>query len=230
MPTEVKICGLSDEESVDAALEAGADFVGFVFFPPSPRNVPLTRAAELARRARGKARVVALSVDADDTLLDSVCETLNPDLLQLHGRETPERVIAVRAITRRPVMKVIGVGTSADLDTAGTYFAADRLMFDARPPAQANRPGGHGMAFDWAILRGFVCKQPWLLAGGLTPANVVAAVQASGAPGVDVSSGVESAPGKKDPELICAFVAAVRAFDRPPSRAVGQSQHDGAVA
>jgi phosphoribosylanthranilate isomerase len=230
MPTEVKICGLSDEEGVDAALDAGADFVGFVFFPRSPRNVTPERAAQLARRARGRARVVAVSVDADDALLAEIAEMLTPDLLQLHGGETPERTIAIRALTQRPVMKVVGIGAPADLDIAASYSAADRLLFDTRPPAQATRPGGHGMAFDRAILHGFACPQPWLLAGGLTPGNVVAALQASGAPGVDVSSGVESAPGKKNPDLIRAFVAAVRAFDQPGRRAVGRSRQDGVLA
>ncbi len=217
MPTEVKICGLSDEESVDAALRAGADYVGFVFFPPSPRNVALDRAAELARRARGRADIVALTVDADDALLHAIAETLRPDLLQLHGRESPQRAAAIRALTGRPIMKAFGVAARGDLAALSAH-AADRFLLDARPPPDATRPGGNGAAFDWAILQGFSCGRPWLLSGGLTPANVAEALAAAGAAGVDVSSGVESAPGKKDPALIRAFVAAVREAERaaPP--------------
>jgi phosphoribosylanthranilate isomerase len=221
MPTEVKICGLSDEESVDAALEAGADFVGFVFFPPSPRNVALARAAALAGRARGKARIVALTVDADDALIGEIVATLSPDLLQLHGAETPARVDAVKRATRRPAMKVISVADRADLAAAERYGSADRLLFDTKPPRDASRPGGHGAAFDWSILSGFSCARPWLLAGGLNPGNVAAALAATGATGVDVSSGVESAPGRKNPALIRAFVAAVRAAERPAERLAG---------
>jgi phosphoribosylanthranilate isomerase len=223
MPTEVKICGLSDEEGVDAALDAGADFLGFVFFPPSPRNVALDRAASLAARAGGRALVAALTVDADDALLLAIARMLRPDLLQLHGREAPERVDAIRAATKLPVMKVISVASAADLGRAARYPAADRLMFDAQAPKEATRPGGYGIAFDWSILDGFASDRPWLLAGGLNPANVREALRQTNAPGVDVSSGVESAPGRKDPALIRAFVQAVRDFDgtalRKPTRA-----------
>jgi phosphoribosylanthranilate isomerase len=221
MPTEVKICGLSDEDGIDAALEAGADFVGFVFFPPSPRNVALARAAALAGRARGKAGIVALTVDADDALIGEIVATLGPDLLQLHGAETPARVDAVKRATGRPAMKVISVADRADLAAAERYGSADRLLFDTRPPPDASRPGGHGAAFDWSILSGFSCNRPWLLAGGLNPGNVAAALAATGATGVDVSSGVESAPGRKNPALIRAFVAAVRAAERPAERLAG---------
>ncbi len=221
MPTEVKICGLSEEESVDAALEAGADFVGFVFFARSPRNLSLTRAATLADRARGKAGLVALSVDADDAFLAAIAEALAPDLLQLHGRETPERAAAVRAATGRPVMKVVSVAVGADLAATRTYTAADRFLIDAKPPKDATRPGGNARTFDWSILDGFVPEKPWLLAGGLDPQNVAEALRVTGAPGVDVSSGVESAPGKKDPALIRAFIQAVRDHDRPAQRLAG---------
>jgi phosphoribosylanthranilate isomerase len=221
MPVEVKICGLSDEEGVDAALRAGADFVGFVFFPPSPRNIAPARAAALAARARGKTRVAALTVDADDRRLAEIVEILRPDLLQLQGRETPERVAAVRTRFGRPVMKAIGVAAAADLAETARYAAADRFLLDAKPPKGATRPGGNGAAFDWTILAGFACPKAWLLAGGLTPDNVAGALAASGAAGVDVSSGVETAPGKKDPALIHAFVAAVRAFERPLPRFAG---------
>ncbi len=218
MPTEVKICGLSHEESMDAALEAGADFVGLVFFPPSPRNIAIERAAALARRARGKARVVALTVDADDALLADIAASLHPDLIQLHGKETPERAAAVRATTGIPVMKAIHVSEPADLERTGNYGGADRFLLDAKPPKDATRPGGNAAAFDWSVLKGFSSATPWLLAGGLHPANVTDALAETGAPGVDVSSGVESAPGRKDPELVRAFVRAVREFDRAPQR------------
>ncbi len=214
MPTEVKICGLSDEESVDAALAAGADLVGFVFFARSPRNIGLDRAAALAARARGKAAIVALTVDAGDAALSEIAATLRPDLLQLHGRETPERVAFIRAENRRPVMKVVGVSHAEDLTALAAYDAADRFLLDAKPPRDATRPGGNGAPFDWAVLADFSSPKPWFLSGGLTPANVAAAVQATGAAGVDVSSGVESAPGRKDPALIHAFVAAVRGAER----------------
>jgi phosphoribosylanthranilate isomerase len=222
MPTEVKICGLSDEESVDAALDAGADLLGFVFFPPSPRNVDLDRAASLMRRARGKAAITALLVDPDQNLLDDVVRSLSPDLLQLHGRESPERVAAIRADAMLPVIKAVGIGAAADLQEAGLYAGvADRLILDARPPRDATRPGGHGAPFDWALLDGFAPGCPWLLSGGLGPKNVVEAIRATSAPGVDVSSGVERAPGRKDPDLIRAFVAAVRTAESLPRRLAG---------
>ncbi len=213
MPTEVKICGLSDGESVDAALDAGADYVGFVFFPPSPRNITVDRAAALARRARGRAKIVALTVDADDALLFALAETFRPDILQLHGKETPERVDMVKALTGISVMKALGVATRAELLAAERYGAADRFLIDAKPPKDATRPGGNAVAIEWAILEGFAPGKPWLLAGGLNPENVATAIRASGAGGVDVSSGVESAPGKKDAALIHAFIRAVRDHD-----------------
>jgi phosphoribosylanthranilate isomerase len=213
MPTEVKICGLSGEEGVDAALEAGADFVGFMFFPPSPRNVSLERATSLAARARRKAKVVAITVDGDDALFRGIAETLRPDLLQLHGKESPARVNAIRAMTGIAMMKVVGVASRDDLTLIQGY-QVDRLLLDAKPPRDATRPGGHGVAFDWAVLEKFSSQIPWLLSGGLYPENVAAALAATSAPGVDVSSGVESAPGKKDPARIHAFIRAVRDYDR----------------
>jgi len=223
MLTEVKICGLSEEESVDAALEAGADFVGFMFFPASPRNVAIERAAALAERARGRAGVVAVTVDADDALLLAICEAVRPDLLQLHGRETPERVAEVGGLTGRAVMKVIGAATRDDLAATRRYADAARFLIDAKPPKDATRPGGNAVAFDWTILDGFAAEKPWLLSGGLNPDNIAEALTRTRAPGVDLSSGVESAPGKKDPALIHAFVRAVRAHDaaaRPVRRIV----------
>lgn len=213
MPTEVKICGLSSEEGVDAALVAGADFVGFLFFPASPRNVSLERAAALAARARGKARIVAVTVDGDDSLFRSIAKTLRPDFLQLHGKENPARVKSIRDLTGVPVMKALGVSARRDLAPIAGY-TVDRLLLDAKPPRDATRPGGHGTVFDWSVLDGFSPGKPWFLSGGLEPRNVVAALQATRAPGVDVSSGVESAPGVKDPARIRGFVEAVRAFDR----------------
>lgn len=213
MPTEIKICGLSGEEGVDAALEAGADFVGFMLFPPSPRNVALERAKTLAARARGKAKIVAVTVDGVDTLFRGIAESLKPDLLQLHGKESPSRADAIRALTGIPVMKAIGVASRDDLAVVQTY-SADRFLLDAKPPRDATRPGGHGVAFDWAVLEEFSSQKPWLLSGGLYPENVVFALQATHAPGVDVSSGVESSPGKKDPARIHAFIRAVRDYDR----------------
>jgi phosphoribosylanthranilate isomerase len=218
MPTEVKICGLSGEEGVDAALEAGADFVGFVFFPKSPRNVAIERAATLAKRARGRAGVVALTVDANDPLLLAISEALRPDFLQLHGRETPERVAAVAALTGRAPMKALLVATRGDLSSAANYAAAARFLVDAKPPASATRPGGNASVFDWSILEGFAPAKPWLLAGGLNPDNVADALRRTKAPGVDVSSGVESRPGRKDPAKISAFIRAVRELDQPARR------------
>jgi phosphoribosylanthranilate isomerase len=216
MPTEVKICGLSAEESVDAALEAGADFLGFVIFPPSPRDVSVERAAALAKRARGKAKVVALTVNADDALIGAIAAELKPDLIQLHGTETPARVSAIRRTTGLPVMKVLGVASRADL-AAHADYPTDRLLLDAKPPKNATRPGGHGVAFDWTILSGFSPSVPWFLSGGLDPKNVGTALRATQAPGVDVSSGVENAPGWKDPARIHDFVRAVRDLDATAS-------------
>jgi len=210
MPIEVKICGLSDPEGMDAALAAGADYVGLVFFPASPRNVSLETAAALARRARGKAAIVALVVDPEDDALAAIAETVQPDILQLHGRESAERVAAIRARIGRPVMKALAVAGAEDLAAAGDYPAADRILLDAKPPRDAARPGGNGLAFDWSLLEGFRPARPWLLSGGLSPENVGAAIAFTRAAGVDVSSGVESAPGRKDPERIAAFVAAAR--------------------
>lgn len=207
----VKICGLSSEETVDAALDAGADMIGFVLFPKSPRCVAVARAAELASRVRGRAEIVALTVDMDEAELASVAQTLRPDWLQMHGSESLEAVAAARSALGVKAMKALPVGIPADLDRASRYAAvADRLLLDAKPPKGADRPGGHGRPFDWTLLRGFTAPVPYLLSGGLTPQNVEEAVRTSGAPGVDVSSGVEIAPGEKDPDLIRAFVAAAR--------------------
>ncbi len=207
----VKICGLSTPETLDVALDAGADMVGFVFFAPSPRNIAWDVARGLGARVRGRAKKVALSVDADDALLEGVVEALQPDLLQLHGKETPARVTALRRRFGLPVMKAIPVETKGDLAAIATYAnVADRLLFDARPPREATRPGGLGKAFDWHLLENLDPGMPFMLSGGLDAGNVGEALRITRAPGVDVSSGVERAPGVKDPEKIRAFVRAAR--------------------
>ena len=209
--TLVKICGLREPATLEAALDAGADMVGFVFFPPSPRHLALDTARTLSARVGGRARVVALTADAGDAALDAVVAAMAPDMLQLHGRETPERVRAVRARFGLPVMRALAIAGPDDLGAAARFDpVCDALLFDARPPAGADRPGGHGGSFDWDLLRGYAARRPWLLAGGLTPGNVAAAMRASGARGVDVSSGVEASPGVKDAALIARFVAAAR--------------------
>jgi phosphoribosylanthranilate isomerase len=211
----VKICGLSTPEALEAALAAGADMVGFVFFPPSPRHVSLERARALGRQVRGRAKKVALSVDADDALLANAIDTLQPDLLQFHGKETVARLRDIKQKFGLPVMKAIAVETAADLAALPGYAdVADRILFDARPPKGATRPGGLGAAFDWHLLGKLDLKLPFMVSGGLTAANVAEAVRVTGARGVDVSSGVERAPGVKDPEMIRTFVSAVRATEK----------------
>lgn len=208
----VKICGLSTPDALDAALCSGADMVGFVFFPKSPRHVGFEAARALGTRARGRARIVALTVDADDALLADVCAALDPDVLQLHGRETPERVAEIGTRFGRLTMKAIGVAAPDDLALAAAYDGpADWLLIDAKPPKGAALPGGNGLPFDWRLARGFAPRRPWLLSGGLDPDNVAEAIRTTGACGVDVSSGVERAPGVKDDIKIAAFVAAARA-------------------
>jgi phosphoribosylanthranilate isomerase len=211
----VKICGLSTPETLEAALAAGADMVGFVFFAKSPRNVTLTKAATLAKQVRGRSEVVALTVDMGDAELASVVDAVQPDWLQLHGGEGLERVKAVRAAHGRQVMKAVPVGSTVDLAIAERYAkVADRLLLDAMPPKGATRPGGLGVSFDWSIVAGFDPDVPWLISGGLRPGNVAEALRVTGAAGVDVSSGVETAPGVKSPELIRAFIANARAHAR----------------
>jgi len=212
----VKICGLKTHEALDAALEAGADFVGFVFFEPSPRHVGLQAARELAARADGRAVTVALTVDADDAALSRIVTEVAPGMLQLHGRESPERVRAVKESFGLPVIKAIPVENAADLAAADRYRgAADRLLFDARAPRDATRPGGLGQPFDWTLLRNLDPVLPYLLSGGLDDGNVAEALRITRAPGVDVSSGVERAIGEKDPDKIRAFIRAARAAGGP---------------
>jgi phosphoribosylanthranilate isomerase len=207
----IKICGLKSESALDVALEAGADMVGFVFFPPSPRHLALDTARALGKRVRGRAQKVALSVDADDASLGAVIEALQPDMLQLHGREPPARVAALKKRFGLPVMKAIAVEAKGDLAAVAAYAAvADRLLFDARAPREATRPGGLGKTFDWHLLENLDPGVPFMLSGGLDAGNVGEALRITRAPGVDVSSGVEHAPGEKDPDKIRAFVRAAR--------------------
>jgi len=212
----VKICGLSTPETLDVALDAGADMVGFNFFPPSPRNVSLETARALGSRVQGRARKVTITVDADDTLLASIIEALKPDMLQLHGHETPQRVAAVRESFGLPVMKVLPIEAKSDLLPIDSYTSvADRLLFDARPPRDATRPGGLGKPFDWHLLEDLKLPIPFMLSGGLNAENVAEALRITRTGGVDVVSGVESAPGVKDPEKIRSFIRAARSAKVP---------------
>jgi len=210
----VKICGLSTPQALDVALESGADMVGFVFFPPSPRHLGLEAARALGERVAGRAGKVALTVDADDETLAGVVEALKPDLLQLHGVETPERVTVLRARFGLPVMKAVPIAERKDLARIDLYKkVADRLIFDARAPEAATRPGGLGTPFDWTLLKGVDPGIPFMLSGGLDAGNVAEALRITRAPGVDVSSGVERAPGEKDADKIRAFICAARAAE-----------------
>jgi len=207
----VKICGLKTPDALDAALEAGADMVGFVFFPPSPRNLGIEAARALGEQVNGRAKKVALSVDATDAELDRAVDALKPDMLQLHGKESIERVAALRSRFRLPVMKALPIESRADLSPIHLYArVADWLLFDARAPREATRPGGLGKPFDWTLLEGIAPGVPFMLSGGLDAGNVAEALRITRAPAVDVSSGVERAPGEKDPEKIRAFVRAAR--------------------
>jgi phosphoribosylanthranilate isomerase len=218
----VKICGLSTADALDVALDAGADMVGFVFFAPSPRHLAFDVARALGARVRGRAQKVALTVDADDAMFDAIVDSLRPDLLQLHGKEAPTRVGALQRRFALPVMKAIPVEAKADLALITDYAAlADRLLFDARAPREATRPGGLGKSFDWQLLEKLDPGVPFMLSGGLDAGNVGEALRITRAPGVDVSSGVERAPGEKDPDKIRAFVRAARdAAARPAAKSV----------
>jgi len=207
----VKICGLSTPETLDAALDAGADMVGFVFFPPSPRHLQLDVACALGQRVRGRAQKVALTVDADEAFLQSIIEALRPDILQLHGAESVAQIAAIRRKSGLPVIKAVPIAVKDDLARIGTYAAvADRLLFDARAPRDATRPGGLGNTFDWHLLKKVRPGVPFMLSGGLDAGNVGEALRITRATGIDVSSGVERAPGVKDIEKIVAFVRAAR--------------------
>lgn len=218
MPVDVKICGLTTVEATEAALAGGAFAVGFVFFAASPRAVAPSVAAHLSRRAAGRALRVGLFVDPDDALLETVLDDVPLDAVQLHGREEPARVLAVRARFGLPVMKAIAISSAGDVAAAAAFGGrADWLLFDSRPPRDATRPGGNARPFDWSLLSGVSSSTPWLLAGGLTVDNLAAAVAATGARAVDVSSGVESAPGQKCVDRIRAFLALASELRAPPA-------------
>jgi phosphoribosylanthranilate isomerase len=206
---KIKICGLSTPETMQAALDAGADFVGLVFFAQSPRNVSLEKASHLADLVLGRAKTVALIVDAPDSHIIDIKYWVLPDFYQAHGNESPERISQIKALTGKPVIKAVKVATSADVVAAQAYAgAADLLLFDAKSPPGVILPGGNGLAFDWTILKS--ARHPFMLAGGLNPANVAEAIRVTGADMVDVSSGVESAPGVKDIGLIRKFIEAAK--------------------
>ncbi len=216
MSLAVKICGLSTRETLDAALDAGADMVGFVFFPPSPRHLALDTARELGQRVKHRATKVALTVNADDATLAGIIEVLQPDVLQLHGHETPARVTEIKCKFGREVMKALPVESKADLAPLSSYAAVcDRILFDARPPKGATRPGGLGAVFDWHVLESLDLKLPFMVSGGLHAGNVADAVRITCASGVDVSSGVERAAGIKDVDMIRDFIRAARAIHLP---------------
>lgn len=206
MTVRVKICGINDPAAIDAAVDAGADWVGFVFFPPSPRAVTPVQAAALAASCPDGPERVGLFVDPTEAAVAAALDAVRLDVLQLYA--TAERVAALRARFCIPVWQAIGVASAADLPTEAG--AADRFVLEAKPPPDASRPGGNAAPFDWSVLRGWRAPAPWILAGGLTPETVAAAIRATGAEAVDVSSGVERAPGVKDPALIRAFIAAAR--------------------
>lgn len=212
MSTEVKICGLKTAEAVDAALDGGADYIGLIFFPRSPRHVDVPTALKLADRARGQAKIVALFVDPDDKVLDSILDKVQPDIVQLHGDESAPRVREIKRRCHLPVIKAIRIGSSVDAARAMRYSeAADMILFDAHPPKGAALPGGNGQAFDWCALGEVKDKMKFMLSGGLNADNVAKAIAATGATAVDVSSGVESAPGVKDVALIRRFLKAAKA-------------------
>lgn len=208
MNVRSKLCGLNTVQDIDAAAQAGAAYVGLVFFAKSPRNLDIAEAREVALRVPVGISKVALVVNADNTLLDQITTSVPLDMLQLHGDESLERVAEVKARYGLPVMKALGIATSKDVERAQTYAGvADQLLLDAKPMAGQDLPGGNGFSFDWTLLQGQTWSVPWMLAGGLTPANVASAVQLSGAQQVDVSSGIEITPGQKSPELMMKFVS-----------------------
>ncbi|MFY0615629.1 MAG: phosphoribosylanthranilate isomerase [Hyphomicrobiaceae bacterium] len=215
MTVSVKICGLSTPATMAVALEEGADFVGLVFFPPSPRTLDMADAVTLGNMARGKTKIVALTVDPDEALVDAITANLKPDVIQLHGSETPTRAGEIKKRSGCAVMKAVKVATSDDAESAFAYAApdgpCDTILFDAKAPKDAILPGGNGLTFDWRALKGIGDRLDYMLSGGLTPGNVADAIRLTGARAVDVSSGVESAPGTKDAALIRAFLKAAKA-------------------
>ncbi len=211
MTPTIKICGLSTPETVQTALENGAGMIGFIFFPKSPRNVSVEQAADLRQLAYGKAETVAVTVDADDAFLDAIVSGMKPDWLQLHGHETPERVAEVKARHGLPVMKAFSIRDAAHLAAIAPYRGiADKFLFDAKAPKGSELPGGNGVSFDWTLLTALDPGLDYMLSGGLNAGNVGEAMALANPPGLDISSGVESAPGVKDINLINGFFAAVR--------------------
>ena len=211
MTVQAKICGIRTQVALEAALAGGAEYVGFEFLGPSPRNVSLEAAKGLADAARGRAKIVALLVDPDDRMVDETVRGIGPDFLQLHGIETPERVRQLKSKAGVPIIKAIKVETAADAAAAFDYRSvADVILFDAKAPKGAVLPGGNGLAFDWRVLDGVKDKREFMLSGGLNPGNVAEAIRLTGAHAVDVSSGVETSPGEKSEELIGRFLAAVK--------------------
>jgi phosphoribosylanthranilate isomerase len=220
VPVKVKICGVRTPSIVNAAVDAGADYVGFVFFPKSPRTIAPEAARPLAELAFGRIETVAVLVDPDDAFIDEILTTVRPSLLQLHGSETPDRLAAIRRHSGLRTIKAIGVAGADDVAKAATYWGiADMIMFDARAPAGSDIPGGHGLAFDWSALAGLRAERSFALSGGLDPDNVWEALITTGADMVDVSSGVERAPGEKDEALVREFIQAARAR-RPLEKAI----------
>ncbi|MCX8999479.1 phosphoribosylanthranilate isomerase [Rhizobiaceae bacterium BDR2-2] len=210
MKPDVKICGLKSEEAVDRAVARGATHIGFIFFPKSPRNIEPALAGELADRARGRAKIVAVTVDADTDDLDEIVDQLKPDILQLHGSESPERVLTLKALYGLPVIKAFSVRDAGDLQRIDPYIGiADRFLFDAKPPRGSDLPGGNGVSFDWRLLQSLDGSIDYMLSGGLDKDNVGSALALTKARAIDVSSGVESAPGVKDAGMIDAFFDAV---------------------
>lgn len=211
MTPDIKICGLKTPEALEAALAQGASHVGFIFFRKSPRDIDPQAASVLRRIASGRAKAVAVTVDADDATLDEIVTVLKPDVLQLHGKETAERVAEVRARYGLPVIKAFSIREPGDLDAIQPYIGiADRFLFDAKPPKGSDLPGGNGVSFDWNILSSLDAKIDYMLSGGLNAGNIAEALAMTNAPGIDISSGVESAPGVKDVRLIEDFFKAVR--------------------
>jgi len=213
MTLDIKICGLKSDEAVAAALESGASHIGFIFFEKSPRHISIEEAARLREPARGKALAVAVTVDADDATLDAIVSGMKPDILQLHGHETADRIRELKSRHGLPVIKALSIREASDLDLIKTYLGvADRFLLDAKPPAGADLPGGNGVAFDWTILTSLDANVDYMLSGGVNAGNIASALRLARPSGVDVSSGVENAPGEKDPEKIRAFFRAVRAI------------------
>lgn len=212
MALDIKICGLKTDAAVAAVLAGGASHIGFIFFPKSPRHITPGEAARLRQAASGRAKAVAVTVDADDAMLDEIVAAMAPDMLQLHGLETPERVAAVKQRYGLPVIKAFAIREAADLVPIAPYRGlADRFLFDAKPPAGSDLPGGNGVSFDWRVLAGLDAEVDYMLSGGLNTANVGDALRLANPPAIDISSGVESAPGVKDVALIENFFRAVRA-------------------